>query len=60
MIKSLDVIITPACWPKLVRRAFLLTLPISGPVWLILMFLLGFVTLVAQMVYVLWTGKELI
>jgi hypothetical protein len=36
IIVALEALGSPSSWPRRVRRAFLLTLPVSGPTWLAL------------------------
>ena len=57
----------PIEWPKKWRRAFLYTLPLSGPLWLVGMAALMLSVLTAMIVlYVylgiasLWTGENLV
>ena len=56
----------PATWPRWARRAFVLTLPISGPIYIVAMFALMAVAvpfLIALCVYwyiiePIWTGRK--
>lgn len=42
-LNFLDMFFNPSDWPRIIRRLFVLTIPISGPVYILLAFLLLFI-----------------
>lgn len=56
--RYLDNVFSPSQWPRNWRRAFLLTLPISGPIWLAVAVIsalaLGIAVFVIGLPWMLW------
>lgn len=51
-----NTIMSPMSWPKLWRRGWIVLLPVTGPLWFMLIMVFACMILCAGLIWIVWDG----